>query len=123
MHKVANLMLDGPNKSWMEIRIRFIDDATGVRASWQQYGPILKWSRKDNQSLSGTYSNANYPSFIAFDDEALGRLFQLGDLPTNTTDSRFPFQRDSSGTGVCSVSGIQIQQGPLTWKVISFMED
>ena len=121
MQKVANLMIDGPNKSWMEIQVRFISDSTGIRMMWQQYGPILKWSRKNNESLSGTYSTANYPSFVSFADDVLGGVFQLGDLPI-VAEPRFPFTKDSSGGGFCIMSGLQIQQGDLRWKVISLVE-
>lgn len=111
-YKTAKLLIDGPNKTWVEIMVRFTDDSTGVSMTWQRIGVI-----KSTGSFSGEYNTANYPALIVFKESAIGNVFTLSGFQ-NDADPRFPFKGTSNGEGTCLVSNFEVHQGSLKWKVI-----
>ncbi len=112
-NKSALIKIEGPNNTWMEIQASLTD---GGLTTWQRIGLITsrKWS------FSGDYNTTNYPFFITFKDKEIGNVFQLSGFQKDT-DTRFPFNDTSKGEGACLVGGFEVQQGPLTWKVVQIL--
>ncbi len=112
-YKTAKLLIDGPNKTWVEILVRYINDGErDISMTWQRIGVI-----KSTGSFSGDYNTANYPALIVFKDPTIGNVFTLSGFQ-NDPDPRFPFKGTSNGEGTCLVSNFEVHQGSLTWKVI-----
>ncbi len=115
-NKRAILLIDGPNKTRMQILVTFNDAPGGALLTWQRMGIIDASTR----SFSGDYYTANYPAFIMFKDNAIGSVFALSGFQ-NDSDPRFPFNEKSNGEGTCLTSNFEVHQGSLTWKVTQIL--